>query len=106
MTDNSKTVVENINCPGKTSRVNTEKYEAMKAALLQAIPMSNDVPQRGITQNEMQLAIQAFLPNSLWPNGEKSGWWAKTVQLDLEAKLLLKRTDTKPLRWYKTSPGN
>ncbi|WP_394727903.1 DUF6958 family protein [Altererythrobacter sp. GH1-8] len=32
--------------------------------------------------------------------GKTSGWWAKTVQLDLEAKGKLVREETKPLRWH------
>lgn len=33
-----KIVVENVNVPGKTSRVNAAKYEAMKAAMLAVLP--------------------------------------------------------------------
>jgi hypothetical protein len=29
------------------------------------------------------------LPQNLFPGGAKAGWWAKTVQLDLEARGLL-----------------
>jgi len=42
-----------------------------------------------------------FLPESLFPGGAKSGWWAKTVQLDLEAKDIVVREHSKPLRWHK-----
>lgn len=91
-------VVENINTPGRIARVNAEKYEAMRLALLQALPEQKP----GFTQAEMMQAIQPFLDQSLWPGGEKSGWWMKTVQLDMEAKGQVKRnTDTKPLRWYR-----
>lgn len=97
------TEVENINTPGRVARVNTEKYEAMRSALLQALPP--DKP--GLTQAEMIRAVQPYLPEALWPGGEKSGWWAKTVQLDLEAKGLAKRdTGSRPLRWYRCSPGD
>jgi hypothetical protein len=30
--------------------------------------------------------------------GAKAGWWAKTVQLDLEARGIIKRVKTSPLR--------
>jgi Family of unknown function (DUF6958) len=32
----------------------------------------------------------------------KAGWWAKTVQLDLEAKGTIARAKAKPLRLHKT----
>ena len=90
--------IENVNCPGRTSNVNAVKYEAMKKALLEVVPKKRP----GITQRQMFDAILPHLPQDLWPNGEKSGWWAKTVQLDLEAKNVLQRTNGKPLRWYRT----
>ena len=90
--------IENVNCPGRTSNVNSLKYEAMKKALLKVVPKK----QPGITQRQMFDAILPHLPQDMWPNGEKSGWWAKTVQLDLEAKNVLQRTNGKPLRWYRT----
>jgi hypothetical protein len=31
---------------------------------------------------------------------DKAGWWAKAVQLDLEAKGIVVREATKPLRWH------
>lgn len=90
-------VVENVNHPGKTNQVNSEKYAAMKAVLLQVLPKTTP----GLTQNEMKEAIKPHLPQDIWPGGNKSMWWAKTVQLDLEAKGIIKRTDTKPIQWYR-----
>lgn len=34
-------------------------------------------------------------------DGAKAMWWSKTVQLDLEAKGLLGREQSKPLRWHR-----
>lgn len=91
-----KIVIENINTPGRTERVDEEKYLAMREAMLAAIPAEGP----GLTQAEMAEAIRPLLPQTLWPNGEKSMWWIKTVQLDLEAKGLLTRdAKAKPLRW-------
>jgi hypothetical protein len=72
-------VVENINTPGRTSRVDAEKYSAMRKVLLKVLP--NKAP--GLTQAELREVIQPHLPQHLWPQGEKSMWWMKTVQLDL-----------------------
>ena len=91
-------VVENVNCPGRTSNVDAVKYYAMKKALLKVLPKKPP----GLTQREMFNAILPHLPDELWPKGAKSGWWAKTVQLDLEAKQILFRTGNKPLTWHRT----
>lgn len=88
--------VENVNVPGKTSRVNAAKYQAMKLAMLQVLP--NEEP--GLTQAEIREAVIAHLPTDLYPGGSTAGWWAKTVQLDLEAKGVVIREATKPLRWH------
>ena len=90
--------VENVNHPGKTSRVNAEKYSAMKKALLKALPKGKP----GLTQAEMGKAVLPYLPEDLWPGGEKAMWWVKAVQLDLEAKGIMERdTNSSPTRWYR-----
>jgi hypothetical protein len=98
MAKRKQIAVENVNCPGKLVNVDAEKYAEMKRALLSVLPKS----QPGLNQAEMFAAVKPFLPQELWPNGEKSGWWVKTVQLDLEAKGLVVRTKTKPLTWHLT----
>jgi hypothetical protein len=50
----------------------------------------------------MAAAAKARAPEDLFPGGEKTGWWTKCVQLDLEAKGLLVRAG-KPLRWRRAS---
>jgi hypothetical protein len=88
--------VENVNVPGRVSNVNKSKYEAMRDILLKVLP--KDSP--GLTQTEMKAAVLPHLPQNLWPRGEKSMWWVKTVQLDLEAKGLVIRNKTcTPTRW-------
>ncbi len=99
MTGNKKIAVENINVPGKTTNVDAEKYEAMKSAFLTALPSSSP----GATQAEIVQLVKPHLPDDLFPGGKTSGWWAKTVQLDLEAKGVVAREATKPLRWYRKS---
>lgn len=98
MTDkDDKIVVENVNVPGRTTRVDRGMYEAMKAAMWKALPTKSP----GLTQTEIRAAVARYLPEDLYPGGAKSGWWAKTVQLDQEAKGTIIREDTKPLRWYR-----
>jgi hypothetical protein len=92
-----KIAVENINTPGRTTNVDAAKYTAMRKALLSALPFEKP----GLTQAEMGQAVLPFLPDDLFPNGEKAMWWVKCVQLDLEAKGVVKRTiEKKPTRWY------
>lgn len=97
MTKNEgKIVVENVNVPGSTTRVDAKMYNAMKTAMLKALP--DKAP--GLNQSEVREAVKPYLPEELYPGGAKAGWWAKTVQLDLEAKGRVVREDTKPLRWH------
>lgn len=92
-----KIVVENINTPGKTTRVNARKYRAMKKAFCSVLPDT----EPGLTQSEIREAVKPLLPQDSFPGGKTAGWWAKTVQLDLEAKGFVVREKSKPLRWHK-----
>ncbi len=92
-----KITVENVNHPGKTSRVDRAKYAAMKAAMLAVLPATAP----GLNQAEIRTAVVPHLPEDLFPGGATAGWWAKTVQLDLEAKGELVREPSQPLRWHR-----
>jgi uncharacterized protein (DUF2235 family) len=94
---NEKVVVENVNVPGHTTRVDKAMYDAMKEAMWQILPAQAP----GLTQSEIREAVVQHLPEDLFPGGAKAGWWAKTVQLDQEAKGSLVREATKPLRWHR-----
>ena len=88
--------VENVNTPGRSTRVNAAKYADMLTAFKKALPRSAP----GLTQAETRDAVKPHLSEELFPQGKTCGWWAKTVQLDLEAKGKLVRETTKPLRWH------
>ena len=92
-----KIEIESITTPGKVYRVDKVKYTAMREALVKVF--SNKMP--GLTVAEAQEKLIPLLPQDLFPNGEKSGWWLKSVQLDLEAKEIIQRDPTKPMRLYK-----
>lgn len=83
--------------PGHSSRVNAGKYEGMRRALMTVLPKKAP----GLTQAEMFKAVLPLLPADRFPGGAKANWWAKTVQLDLEAKRIVVRENTKPLRWHR-----
>lgn len=92
-----KVVVQNVNVPGSETRVNATKYHAMKTAFLTILPAHTP----GLTQKEITQQVKSHLPDEIFPGGKTAGWWAKTVQLDLEAKGEVVRESCKPLRWHK-----
>ena len=94
----AKVEVKNVNHPGQIRRVDAAKYEAMKRAMLNVLP--KQAP--GMNQKEIASAVVSELPDELFPQGETAGWWAKTVQLDLEAKGMLTREQSQPLRWHRS----
>jgi len=98
LTTMKKTQVEvlNVNVPGAVSRVDGAKYSDMKAAMLKVLPESAP----GFTHTEIKTSVKPLLNATLFPEGKTSGWWSKTVQLDMEARGELLRQDSKPLRWY------
>ncbi len=97
MATDDKIEVENINTPGKVTRVDRAKYVAMKTALLAVLPLGAP----GLTVATAKDALKPALPDDLFPGGATSGWWLKCVQLDLEAKGIIAREDTKPLRIHR-----
>ncbi|MBO6637209.1 MAG: hypothetical protein JJ920_04665 [Roseitalea sp.] len=98
MSGDDKIEVENINTPGRTERVDRAKYQAMREALLAVLP---DVAP-GLTVAEAKAKLVPLLPADRFPGGAKAGWWLKAVQLDLEAKGMIARANTKPLRLYRS----
>lgn len=92
-----KIEIENVNIPGRTERVDRTKYMAMREALLEALPDT----EPGMTVAEAQAALLPFLSETSFPERQKAGWWMKAVQLDLEAKGIIKRAPRKPVHLYR-----
>jgi len=97
MVSGQKIEIENVTSPGRVTRVDADKYEAMRQALVKVLPATSP----GLAAAEMLEGVVAHLPEDLFPLGAKAGWWLKGVQLDLEAKRVIARENTKPLRWRK-----
>jgi hypothetical protein len=97
MGTNQKMKIENVLQPGKTYTVDAAKYEAMKQAFLAVVPKSTP----GITPLDVSREVRPLLPQDLFPGGEKAGWWVKAVQLDLEAKSVIARAATPPVRLHR-----
>lgn len=96
--DNDKIAIESITSPHHIQRVDRSKYQAMRAALLAVLP---DTPP-GLSVAEAKAELLPLLPDDLFPEGAKAGWWLKAVQLDLEAKGLIQRVAGKPLRLHRS----
>lgn len=95
MTD--KITVQNVGQPGKTTRVDAAKYTGMRKAVLAVTPAEPP----GLTPAQITEAVKPHLSEALFPGGETAGWWVKCVQLDLEAKGVLKRAPKAPVRLWK-----
>ena len=95
--NDTKIEVRNVNHPGHTRRVDAAMYEAMKQALLGALPARAP----GLTLAQLRERVLPVLPEALYPGGAKAGWWIKAVQLDLEAKGELARERCTPLRLHR-----
>jgi hypothetical protein len=95
---NEKITIENVNTPGQNTNVRADKYNDMCDALLKILPTAPN----SLTYTDMRDAAKLHLCADLFPNGKTAGWWAKTVQLDLEAKGRITRLPTKPLTFQKT----
>ncbi|OGO52293.1 MAG: hypothetical protein A2V84_14260 [Chloroflexi bacterium RBG_16_70_13] len=93
--------IENVNHPGSSTAVDAGLYNAMREALLAVLP--DGAP--GMTESQMRQAVLRKLPEDLFPGGERAGWWSKAVQLDLEAKAIIVRESSRPLRWHR-APEN
>jgi hypothetical protein len=92
-----KIEVQNVGQPGKTYRVDAAKYAEMRAAMEKVLP--TDPP--GLTPAQIIQAVKPHLSEVLFPEGDTAGWWVKCVQLDLEAKGVLKRAPKPPVRLWK-----
>ena len=93
--------IENVNHPGSSTTVDAGLYTAMREALLAVLPAAAP----GMTESQMRQAVLPKLPEDLFPGGARAGWWSKAVQLDLEAKGLIDREPSRPLRWHRAAEG-
>lgn len=89
--------VENVVHPASRRRVDRSMYTAMKRAYLTVLPRTAP----GLTLAEVRQRLLEVLPAEHFPGGAKAGWWAKTVQLDLEAKGVIARDSGSPLRLHR-----
>ena len=92
-----KIEVQNVVSPGHIQSVDADKYQATRDAYLSVL--GSEAP--GMTPAEIKAALTPRLPEDLFPGGATAGWWAKCVQLDLEAKGVIVRAAGSPVRLRK-----
>jgi len=90
----STVVVRNVNHPQKRTILDRAHYEAMRIAMLKVIPKRPP----GLTPEKVHKAVLPLLPQAVFPDGAGAWWWVKCVQLDLEARRIVGRSATRPLR--------
>jgi hypothetical protein len=72
-----------------------EKYEAVQEAILAMLPAGGE----GMTWSELAEVITPYLPENLFRHIGTVRWYAKAVQIDLEAQGVIERVpDSHPLR--------
>ncbi|HEU5073087.1 MAG TPA: hypothetical protein VFU02_02925 [Polyangiaceae bacterium] len=86
-----------MSSPTHSMQVDRVKYQEMRKALLEVLPKRAP----GLTVAEAMTALLPRLSEEVFPGGAKAGWWLKAVQLDLEAKGVVAREPTKPLRLHR-----
>jgi hypothetical protein len=94
---NDRVLIENFTSPGHKQHVDRAKYMAMRDALMQVLPAEPP----GLSVADAKAALLPHLSQVYFPSGEKAGWWLKAVQLDLEAKHVIRRSDKPPVRLSK-----
>jgi uncharacterized protein DUF6958 len=76
---------------GKTGRnIDREKYDILKKAILSALRKDE------LTHTELFSSLNKGLRNKFTGN---VSWYGETVKLDLEAKKIIERTDSKPQKY-------
>src|SRR5262245_1574605 len=84
----------NANQPGPGPRISEERYNAMRDAILDAVPFTD----RGIPVPDLQLLVEPQLSKQLF-RGASVAWYLATVKLDLEAREVIERVPgSKPQR--------
>lgn len=72
-----------------------EKYQIVQEAVLAMLPAGGE----GMTWAELAEMIAPYLPESLFRHAGTVRWYARAVQLDLEAQGVIERVpDSHPLR--------
>lgn len=97
----------NVNLPGHREKLNKQKYQIIKEAMLKVIPTKKE-NENGLTVNTVIEEVYSMIKTTkdfekMFPKGLGSVmWYVKAVQLDLEARNIIARLPkVSPLRLVK-----
>lgn len=80
---------------GKTNKnISLEKYNFIKENILKILGKAE------LTHTELMEKLYAKIKNDFEGNVQ---WYGETVKLDLEARQMIERTNTKPVKYRKTN---
>lgn len=75
----------------KNKAIPQEKYDVIKGSILKALKHAE------LTHTELLASVSADVKDAFEGN---ANWHTETVKLDLEARYLVKRTNTKPQKYF------
>ncbi len=78
---------KNVNKGSRGFTVTAEKYERIRKAILASVPRDKE----GVSFKEFVASVNGRVPKELFPKQGSVSWYAKVVQLDLEANGLIER---------------
>lgn len=79
--------IKNVNVPNTKTRIDADKYEVIRRAILAVVPRS----AKGITFKELPVAVEAWLAEHYKDWAGSVSWYTTTVKLDLEARGMIAR---------------
>lgn len=87
--------IKNINVPDTKTRINQDKYGAVREAILAVVPRDAS----GVAFRELPTLVGEYLSRRGFPWEGSLSWYATTVKLDLEARGFIERVaGSKPQR--------
>lgn len=79
--------IKNVNVPNTRTRINKEKYDLIRQALLAVVPRSRE----GVLFRDLPGLVESYLERISKDWQGSINWYVTTVKLDLEARNLLAR---------------
>lgn len=96
---------KNVNNPGHTEPLNERKYSVIREAILDILPRGDEGMTHAEFTREVEKRVKKQLKgeaDELFPKKGSYGWYCKAVQLDLEARKLIKRLPkSRPLQFVR-----
>jgi hypothetical protein len=87
MPKSATTKTRNVNPGVDGLRISQEKYDAVRKAILKAIPRG----RTGLLFKDLPKAVAQCVPAELFPKRGSASWYTTVVKLDLEARGVLRR---------------